>query len=273
MTTPPAPPPDAPMPPESGAAEPWPEENWPGSGPPPPTWDRDDPAATSDAPPEAADPGGPPASDPPAGRTGPTGQPSYLARRLLVGGAAVVIVVLVVVLIVHFTGSDSTTTQVSPTTTVSQRNANAPESAVAALRFQPFTNGTPAFSIATPGAAKRGATATTGAVRFGPGKGSTVAWTLDVRPLTPGADFATLAKNAVDRRGGTITQAGDTGTLGQHVDEQVTGPRGAVVLVHIATGTNNLFVLTVPARSGGTALTGRAVFNQMSGTLRAPGIG
>jgi hypothetical protein len=189
-------------------------------------------------------------------------------RRLLVGGGALVILALVVVLIVRATGGDDSS---STTTNGAVTGPTAARTGVAALQFQPYTSGNPSFSISTPGPVRRilGAEAN----QYGPAAGSSARWTLEVRPAQAGVDLAAAANAAVARRGGAASATADTGTPGPHVDDLVTGANGGTVLLHVAQGGSNLFILAVPLRAGGTRLTGRAVFNQMAGTLRAPGIG
>jgi hypothetical protein len=189
-----------------------------------------------------------------------------------VGGVVVVVLAVVVGIVVYATRSDDKSTKVAATTTtVSARNLTPPSAAVAALRFQTFRNTDPAFTVQTPGPARREAAAT-GQFRFGPAVGANGRWTLTVRPAAPGADLKAELGTVVGSRGGTATPLADSGAPGPHLDELVT-TGAAAEFVHVAGGTNNLFVLSVPRRSGGSIVSGRAIFNQMSGSLRAAGIG
>jgi len=95
---------------------------------------------------------------------------------------------------------------------------------------------------------------------------------LYVLPAAPGVDLKSELAVAAGRRGGQASPLADSGAPGTHIDELITiGNSG--LLVHVVQGTNNVFVLSVPLRSGGSVVTGRAIFNQMTGSLRAPGIG
>jgi hypothetical protein len=183
---------------------------------------------------------------------------------------AIVIVAAVIVGIVIGTRSDGSSAVKATTTTASPRNLTAPRAAIAALNFKTFKSTDPAFTIQTPGGARLEASAEN--ARFGPAAGASVRWTLYVLPSAPGVDLKSELAVAAGRGGGQAAPTADTGAPGTHIDELVTIGRGGL-LVHVVQGTNNVFVLSVPLRSGGSLVTGRAIFNQMAGSLRAAGIG
>jgi hypothetical protein len=193
-------------------------------------------------------------------------------RRLLVGGIAIVVVAVVIVLIIHATGGSDTAATATTTTGSPRRNLTAPPAAIAALKFTAYKSTTPAFTVQTPGPGRREVAAEAGNFRFGPGAGAQGRWTLYVLPAAPGVDLKSELTTVVGAKGGTAAPMADSGSPGAHLDEMITSGRTST-MVHVASGTANVFVLAVPRLSGGSVLNGRAIFNQMAGSLRAPGIG
>jgi hypothetical protein len=186
------------------------------------------------------------------------------------GITALVVVVVIVLIVVAVTSGDDTSTAKATTTTASARNITPPSAAVAALNFQPFKSTSPAFTVFTPGDAKQ--VSTSPYVTFGPAADSSVKWTLYVLPAAPGVDLTSKLSVVSGGTNGTAKPMADTGTPGRHLDEMIT-TKSSVISVHVADGTDNLFILAVPQNSGGNTVNGKAVFNQMTGSLRAAGIG